>query len=134
MTSLGQKVAISMFSSVIFFIFNLPETYNFVGKLLSLKLVKGLCPTNIGLLLHAFLFCILSFFMMGDPRKDTSLKLKYSFYGTLIFYLVSSPALYGVTNKLFQNMSTNCPNKLGILLHSVVYCLLLIGVVVFLTI
>lgn len=127
MSTLKQKISISVFSAVIFGIFNLPETYNIVGKITSLKLINGLCPTNIGVLLHTFLFCLLSFLTMGDPRKKTLLKLKYSLYGTLIFYFVSSPSLYGLTNKLFKN-STNCPDKIGILLHSIVYCLMLVAI------
>ena len=128
MATLTHKIYISAFSSVIFFLFNLPETYKLIGSVLSLKLINGLCPTNIGVVLHTLLFFIFSFMTMGDPRKEMLLKIKYSLYGTLIFYFVSSPALYGITNKLLQNISSNCPNKVGILLHSFVYCLLLVAI------
>ena len=67
---------------------------------------------------------------MTNAKSSTGIKLKHSIYGTLIYYLISSPAFYSFINLLFNSSSSNieCPNIYSIILLSVVYCASLVGV------
>ena len=68
---------------------------------------------------------------MGNPKEKTDIKLKHTIYGTLIFYLLSSPALFSLVGSFFgDNIANNngCPTLSGIILHSFIYCIILVSV------
>jgi len=131
MATLQKKMMISLFAANTFLLFNLPITYTFFNKTGILFYNENTrCPTHIGLLLITVLFFIQTYITMGSSINK-GIKIKHSLYGTLIFFLVSSPALYAVMGKLFGNLIANvngCPTTLGILLHSFVYFLILVAV------
>jgi len=56
-------------------------------------------------------------------------RLKYSFYGTLVFILISNPITYAFTNSLFQGtlfiIQNNVPTSIGYLVHSILFFLCL---------
>jgi hypothetical protein len=66
---------------------------------------------------------------MWNSNASTGLKVKYSIYGTLLFTLISSPAMYSLTSSVFGSAIANsgCPTLTGIVIHSLVYCAALIG-------
>ena len=58
-------------------------------------------------------------------------KIKYSFYSAMIFFFVSSPALYQFLQKLYGtyiNMSDDngCPTNNGLLLHTTLFFLIIL--------
>lgn len=57
------------------------------------------------------------------------LKVKYSLYTALLFFLIASPMMYMATSRLFGAWIANrgCPTGLGVLLHSVVFFFALWG-------
>lgn len=137
MATLNQKLTISLASAGLFALVNLPCTYNFTNKLstdllkVSLYDEEKRCPTNIGLVVHALVFLLLTYASMHKSGQPNGIKWKHSIYGALIFYLVSSPAVYSVVSKLFGDRfstSDGCPKNEGILLHSLVYASVLLGV------
>ena len=125
MTTLEQKVNISISSACLFFLLNHPQSYKLFSKTFKLNLYVNNCPTNSGILFNTLLFFIITYLTMGNPFKNQLFKLKNTTYGTLIFYMISSPAMYYLTNK------DNCPSISMVLLHSIIYCLVLIGVMYF---
>ncbi|MCJ7638245.1 MAG: hypothetical protein MUO21_12210 [Nitrososphaeraceae archaeon] len=129
MSSFNQKLMISIFSAVLFILVSLPATYNLTNSV-GLNTYSAGCPTYNGLLLHSFVFFLLSFLSMWSSNASTGLKVKFSLYGTLIFFLISSPAMYSLTSSLFGNSIANggCPTTTGIILHALVYCAALVGV------
>lgn len=128
MTTLLQKTRISLGSALLFVAVNLQQTYGVTDKLSPLPLIEGNCPTGLGLLLHALVFFVLSFATMGNPLEMTGLKVKFSLYGTLIMFLLSSPAMYTLTGSLLgsQIASNGCPTLNGVLLHGALYALCLV--------
>lgn len=137
MGTLNQKLSISLASAGLFALVNLPCTYNFTNRLstdffkVSLYNEEKRCPTNIGLVVHAIVFLLLTYASMYKSNQPEGIKWKHSIYGALIFYLISSPAVYSVVSKLFgDRISTpdGCPKNEGILLHSLVYASVLLGV------
>lgn len=137
MSTLNQKIAISIKSALIFALCNSPRIYNlsneFIKQDLYNKAIK--CPTNIGLVVHALLFFIITFLSMGNIfrncklPKNTGVKIKHSLYGTLIFYFLSSPAVYSLTNSFIGNKYSSkngCPTIEGIMVHSLIYCVFLV--------
>lgn len=136
MTTLNQKLTISLASAGLFALLNLPCTYNFTNKLsndlfkVSMYDEEKTCPTNIGLIVHALVFLLITYISMYNINQKDGIKWKHSIIGALIFYLVSSPAIFSVVGKLFgDNFSTSegCPKNKGILLHSLVYAVILLG-------
>ncbi len=57
------------------------------------------------------------------------LKVKYSLYSALIFFLVANPATFRVVNSIIPGVAVNgCPTAAGLLLHTVVFFLALVGI------
>jgi len=61
---------------------------------------------------------------------STGRKIKYSFYAALIFFFVSSPMMYQLTQKInghFMNVLDNsgCPSNSGLLLHTFIYFIII---------
>ncbi len=129
MTTLQGKLGISAFSSVLFLVVNLPQTYELTNKILPFETVKNGCPTVAGLIVHALVFYLLSFLSMGN-KVDEATKAKHALWGTVIFVLLSSPLMYTITGKVFGVgiSSGGCPTLMGVLLHAIVYCAVLVGV------
>jgi hypothetical protein len=132
MAILKQKLQISIGSSLLFLIINLPKTYELTSLITNLNLFNfdTKCRTSLGSILHLLLFFIITYLSMTNAKSSTGIKLKHSIYGTLIYYLISSPAFYSFINLLFNSSSSNieCPNIYSIILLSVVYCAALVGV------
>ena len=133
MSSFQEKLIISISSAVIFLLVTLPHVYKTTSSLTSLNLFDSVtgCPTSMGLLLHTFVFFVLTYLSMWNAPHSPGLKLKFSIYGTLIFYLITSPAMFSLTGSIFgSSIATpnGCPTVSGVVLHSLVYCLALLGV------
>jgi hypothetical protein len=57
------------------------------------------------------------------------LKVKYSLYSALIFFLVANPATFKVVNSIIPGVAVNgCPTSFGLLLHTIVFFLALVGI------
>lgn len=134
MATFNQKLSISAGSAVLFGLVNLPATYKITKSLSGLNLYNGLtgCPTSLGLLVHAAVFFAVSYFSMGsNSTVSTGIKIKHSLYGSLIFFLLSNPATFKFVNSLIGGGvadSAGCPSMLGIGLHALVYCAVLVAV------
>jgi hypothetical protein len=63
------------------------------------------------------------------------LKAKYSFYSALVFFLLACPETYKVTQMVFGSIFTTsnggCPTPMGLLLHTVVFFFVLLGLMLF---
>ena len=132
-TTFNQKLQISLGSAILFALLNFPETYRLTNSLLPFTTFDSTsnCPTYTGVLLHTLVFFLLTFFMMGDVQNRTGIKLKHSLYGTLIFFLISSPALYSLVGSIFGNQVASvrgCPTILGVFFHALVYAAVLVGI------
>ena len=67
---------------------------------------------------------------------NLALKAKYSFYSTLIFFLIASPETYKMTQKVFGWAlqvadDGGCPTAFGFFLHTAIFFLVLWGVMLF---
>ena len=63
------------------------------------------------------------------------LKAKYSFYSALVFFLLACPETYKVTQTVFGSLFTvsngGCPTPAGLILHTVVFFIVLLGLMMF---
>ena len=60
---------------------------------------------------------------------STGLKVKFSLYSTLLFFLVANPATYTFVNSILGGVAVGgCPTAFGLFLHSVVFFLLSYGI------
>ena len=130
MTTFRKKLEISFLSSSVFFLTNLPQTYQFTNKLFPFATEINGCPTNLGIIVHTIVFLILSFLLMLKSKQNIEMKIKNSLFATLIFFLLSNPTTYSVVGNLFNTTKNKwgCPNWLGIVVHTLVYCLFLLSV------
>ena len=135
MASFNQKLRISAGSAALFAFINLPFVYKLTNNISGLDLYNqaSKCPTHLGLLVHTLVFFSISYFSMSGVAR-TGIKLKHSFYGALIFFLVANPVTFKfVASILGKGIadSNGCPTLFGLLIHAIVYCALLVGVMYF---
>ena len=129
MTTLEQKVKISLGSTGLFFLLNSSNSFNFMSKFFSLNLIENNCPTHLGIFVNTLLFFIITYLSMGDPFKNRLFKLKNTTYGTLIYFMISSQTLYYLTNKMLN--INECRSIVSLMIHSAVYFMLLVGIMYF---
>lgn len=125
MATFKQKLRISAESSLLFSLLNLPEVF----QLQASGQAKA-CTSPHALVLHAALFFAATFATMAHPSLGT--KVRRSLYGTLIFYLASSPAMYSVVGSVLGDgagtLRDGCPTKLGVFVQAALFCAMLVGV------
>ena len=144
MTSILGKLLHSTLSCGLMLAVANKTTYEFVDKLMGNKgiIAQNGCPTVKGHLVHTVIFFILIFALMiafnlatsEQNKKSAWLLAKYSFYGTLLFFIVTSTELYKLVGNLTNGATADlngCPTTNGILLHAGVYLLMLFGVMFF---
>ena len=132
MATLEQKVMISLGASVLMFIVNSEMVYKLTDMFSSGSLYNHAtkCPTNLGLLVHTLVFFGLTYWSMGSRTKNL-VKLDRTIYSTLIFYFLSSPTVYAFVSELLGGTtatSQGCPNLQGRILHALVFCAALVGI------
>ena len=128
MATLNQKLLISAGSAFLFTLINLPQTYKITNSLTDLNLYNN-CPTNIGVIIHTIIFFTLTFLSMSNANANVGTKLKHSIYGTLIFYLISSPPVFALINTILGDQYADingCPTLKGVMLHSLIYFIILV--------
>ena len=133
MSTFQQKLRISLGSAALFALINLPATYKLTNNLLPFNLYNETtnCPTSTGLLVHTVVFFLVTLVSMSGAYIDQGTKIKHSLYGSLIFFFISSPAMYSFVGGLFGSNFADfngCPTLYGVLLHAFVYAAALVGV------
>ena len=73
---------------------------------------------------------------MSSPTVNVGLKAKYSFYSTLIFFLVANPETYKMTQKVLGRFffiadQSGSPSAAGFFFHTLVFFLVLWGAMLF---
>lgn len=128
MADLKQKLYHSGVAAAIFLVASLPQLYSKSNSLVS---DSGNCPTHKSRLLHVVLFYAISVLVMKFVLKsDKSFQTmsKYAINGALLFFLLSSPETYSLTNSVVGGLSDNgCPTIKGLAVHTVVYLVALVG-------
>ncbi len=71
-----------------------------------------------------------------SPRPNILLKAKYSFYSTLVFFLVANPETYKLMQRALGSLTTiasdsGCPTPVGFFLHTFFFFLILWGLMLF---
>ena len=102
MSNFDQKLAISVKSAIMFYLINLPITYNFTSELFNSTLISLNCPTNYGIILHTLVFFVITYLSMSKSKINNGIKIKHSLYGTLIYYFISSSPFYSFINMIFN--------------------------------
>ena len=126
----------------LFALLNLPDAYKISNNIVKAVVkttntsITGECFNTTGLLVHTFIFFILTLALMSlnnvfdtknDEDRPTVWQLvKQSFCGTLLFYILSSKDTYQLlAGKLNKDTLTNgCPNNNGVLIHAAIYFLI----------
>ena len=68
---------------------------------------------------------------------NLALKAKYSFYSTLVFFLVANPETFKIMQSLLGGIvgtiasAAGCPTPFGLVLHSLVFFAVMLGLMMF---
>ena len=72
---------------------------------------------------------------MSSGVLSFGLKAKYSLYSALVFFLIACPETFKLTQMLFGSLFTiangGCPTPLGFFFHTVIFFLVLLGLMLF---
>ncbi len=131
----SDKLTYALIGIITFILVSSPEAYHHSGFLFNT--INDKCPLPEGKLLHSVLFFAILYFAtkifvnrrVNYPLFSNDHIAKYAFYGTLLFFIVSSSDAYLITKKIFNLAVVNeqgCPEFSGILLHSTVFFVLLL--------
>lgn len=60
----------------------------------------------------------------GGLKKSDATKAKISFQQAVLFFLIASPVLYGLTGKLFGGAWGDCPTGMGVVVHAIVFAII----------
>jgi len=125
---LKQKLYYSGVVAAVFLVASLPQLYSKSNPLVS---ESGSCPTYKSRLLHVVLFYAITVLVMKfvlESDKSFQTISKYAINGALLFFLLSSPESYSLTNGLIGELSEDgCPTMKGLVVHTAVYMLALVG-------
>ena len=64
----------------------------------------------------------------GGAKKSDLVKVKYSFYSALVFFLLSNPETFKLTRQVFGafiGTEDGCPRAGGLFLHTLVFMILI---------
>jgi hypothetical protein len=141
--TLGQKFYYAGLSALLFIALSLPFVYEKTNSI-GLNTYAEKCPTAIGRFAHTTVFFALNYFMMkimssygSSPKKSDGMLLKFAFYGALIFFLLSSPESYELTQNLYRGDTfvnapgSGCPTYTGVIVHGIVFMLAVVLVMFF---
>jgi len=149
MSTLSKKIVISIIISLIFLIVNLPAVYKITNDIGTSNLgIVNLsnntffdgtsnCPTMYGQLLHTVVFAVLVFLQMNlkelitKDKKSLGIKAKHTLYASLMYFVISSPALYKLMGELSNGLiadGNGCPSLTGVLIHTIVFAISLTGI------
>ena len=139
---LSKKIYYALLGASVFFIISHPHVYGIVDKLPFIGQVQVWdeaknCPTLTGHFIHTaafflvmyLLLAVLNYFKPTSEQKSTGLLIKYSFFSTLMFFLLSNDNTYRFVDNLSSGFGLNiandgCPTELGISVHTIVFFLI----------
>lgn len=128
MSTLNKKIYYSGVSALVFLGVSLPQVYQQTNQLVK---ANGSCPNYKSKLLHVFVFFVLSLVVMQlscKSDKTLSDQVKYSLYGSLLYFFLSSNEMYALTTNFVNDLSVDgCPTMKGVFVHTVVYMVALVG-------
>lgn len=135
---LGMKIMYSAVGAVFFILFSHPLAYQLTSKLTGDLTFDSLtkCPTVGGHFIHTLVFLtvylifkvLANLTQSSEDRNTFGQLFKYSFYSTLLFFIVSSPELYQLTGNVTGGALSSpdgCPTGWGVATHTIVYFIVL---------
>jgi hypothetical protein len=73
--------------------------------------------------------------MASGPELDFWRRVKYSFYSTLVFLLVTNPMTYRFTQSIFQGfiqiLQNGIPTPAGYFIHATLFFFIILGIMMF---
>lgn len=120
-----KQFKISLLTGVIFYLFSMKFLYKYTNNYFLNE--SNDCPNLTSKLIHTFFVFLINFLLMRPElnlNKENRSKLKYSFYGALIFFLLSSKEMYNLT-RIEDNIS--CPENSSVFIHSIIYILVILA-------
>lgn len=139
----NKKLTYAALSAVVFMGVSLPQTYSVTDRYIGSytgSTLSGTCPSPVGKFLHTGVFFVVLYVLMkllNRTNMSDGLIAKYSFYSTLLFFLVTSSDTYALTSQVpaLKDIgivdATGCPTKQGVVVHGLVFMVLLVLVMYF---
>lgn len=138
MSTINQKLIYSAIGAGLMILLANPFSSKLTNKIVG---NDANCPSVGSHLLTSLLFLLLIFVIMLIPnmvgssenKKSIWLLLKYSFYATLLFFVITNSEIYKLTSKFggITADSNGCPSIIGLIVHAFVFFLLTFVVMFF---
>lgn len=135
MTSFKSKLGISVLSGAVALFSALPQTNRAVGKILNVKVENETgCINSLGVFLRSNVFFLISILTMIATPGNFKSKVKFSTYGSLLFYYLFSSSFIATSDVVLSKFvkircDGGCLNMNGILVMSLIYFILILGYV-----
>jgi uncharacterized membrane protein YozB (DUF420 family) len=134
MENLQKNILVSLVLGLLFFLVSSSYTYELTNKTGLGVFFEDKCQTGLGHIVHTLVFflLVLGFMMlrnwMVSENKSVLLLAKYAITSALVFFIISSTEVYAVVNQLIPvSNNSGCPTMMGVGVHTVVYTLLVFG-------
>jgi hypothetical protein len=122
---------------LLFIILSTPYSYQLsqISGINTLSPLNPNCPTLAGLIINGTIYAVILRLLLS-AKEDKNCETKFtskdkwivSIIGGVLFLLLASPYLFGITDNLSSliniKISDNgCPNSAGIILHGIIFAL-----------
>lgn len=127
---LDKKLLVSLKAAAFFVLLNLPVVYQTTSRLFGKTWDPATgCATPFGVVLHAGVFYLLTYFSMRGSSVSKQDKMKHSLTGALIFAVLGSAPVYRLTSRLVPSIASpaGCPSLFGVVAHGLVFAGILVA-------
>jgi len=133
--STNDKLIWSAVGAAIFVLLSLPYTYMQTSRVTTTATLED-CPTPEGKFIHSAVFFAVNYLimkvmanqrMMNMDMMSDGLMAKYSFYATLLFFVIASSDTYAITGKFISGVTNEvgCPTSKGVIVNGIVFLVIL---------
>ena len=119
MSDSHKKLHCAAICAGLFLLVSLPTVYSYTSRFID---VESSCHVYKTKLFHTLVFFLLNMLVMHYYSSlELMLKVRYSIYGALVFFLLSSNEMYNATSSVVKTAVDRCPTTTGLVLHSLAY-------------
>lgn len=133
-----EKFLYSVSSALIFILVSNKSMYKMIDEINKEPiLIRDNCPTIMSHFIQSIIFFILILvilMLLNSTRNNIWTLVKYAFYSTLLYFILTSSEMYGLIGIITNNTTSDsfgCPNFRGTLLHGLFYFLIIFGIIFF---
>ncbi len=134
MSTLLDKIGISLRSAAVFAVVGMPQVYKITNNVFPGTVDVTGCPTFVGLIVHTIVFYLISFATMWLAPGTVNTKAWNSLQAAGLYAALNNSWTYRFTDRNIGQQiglrladSRGCPTLTGVIVHALVYAAILVG-------